>query len=98
MIRIDLLPDYVAKRRLTLLLMWVFGALFAAITCGMLAVNFLVLAPQATQLDQEATAHETIQTQINNVKTETTTTLSLVQPIQDKLQFVSDVENYNRSW
>lgn len=98
MIRIDLLPDYVAKRRLTIQLMFVFGILFVAITCSLLAYNFVILAPQVASREALATDDESKQSALTALKTQATTTLSEIQPIQDKLQFVIDAANYNRSW
>lgn len=98
MIRIDLLPDYVAKRRLTLLLMWVFGVFFVVITCSLLAFNFLVLVPQVQTQQALATDDASKKSDIDALNASASSTLAQIQPIQEKLQFVDDVQNYNRSW
>lgn len=98
MIRIDLLPGYVAKRRLTVQLMFVFCLLFIAVTGGSLAYNYMYLVPQAETQEGLANTAQGLRTQIDGVNAKTQEITAQAGPVQQRLDFVNAVQAYNRAW
>ncbi len=97
MLRINLLPSYVQQRRLTKKLVPAFVALVAVSAAGPLAAYFVLHGKLAT-LTQEATDAVDGKAKTDALKAEATTTIAQVAPIQQKLQFVTDVDAYARKW
>ena len=98
MLRINLLPSYVAQRRLTKKLTAGFVTGFAVVTALPFAYYALVLVPEKTRLEQTATDMESAKAVVDALRANAATTRAQVQPIQDKLNFVTAVYQYNKSW
>ena len=97
MLRINLLPPYVQQRRLTKRLVPAFVALFALCAALPLA-GYFYLHGKLTALTQQANDAVTGKGVTDSLKTEATTTIAQVGPIQQKLQFFTDVDAYDRKW
>lgn len=98
MIRIDLLPAYVARRRLVGRFSIVFVLLFVLITGGLLSYNYFILVPTAEQKEDQATQAEAERKKIDGLKAQAAQIQSGIAPIQTKLDFIKAVQDYNRSW
>ena len=97
MLRINLLPSYVQQRRLTKKLILPFILLFLLSVALPLAAYFY-LHGKLTTLTQEASDAVTGKGKTDSLKQEATTTLAQVGPVQQKLQFVTDTDAYDRKW
>ena len=97
MLRINLLPSYVQQRRLTKKLILPFILLFALCVALPLAAYFY-LHGKLTTLTQEASDAVTGKGKTDTLKAEAVTTIGQVAPIQQKLQFVTDTDAYDRKW
>lgn len=97
MLRINLLPPYVQQRRLTKALIPIFIGIVALFVAVPLAAYFY-LHGKLTTLTQEAADAVTGKGITDSLKTEATTTLAQVGPINAKLQFVKDIYAYERKW
>lgn len=97
MLRINLLPSYVQQRRLTKRLVLPFVLLFLACLAAPLAAYFYLHGKLVT-LTQNADDAVTGKGKTDALKAEATTTIAQVGPIQQKLQFVIDVDAYARKW
>lgn len=97
MLRINLLPPYVQQRRLTKRLVPVFVLLFA-LSIALPLAGYFYLHGKLTALTQEANDAVTGKGVTDSLKTEATTTIAQVGPIQQKLQFFTDVDAYDRKW
>lgn len=97
MLRINLLPPYVQQRRLTKRLVPAFVALFAVCAALPLA-GYFYLHNKLNALTGEANAAVSGKGVTDSLKAESVTTIAQVGPIQQKLQFVTDVDTYARKW
>ncbi len=97
MLRINLLPPYVQQRRLTKRLVPVFVALFVVCVALPLA-GYFYLHQKLTTLTGEANDAVEGKGKTDALKAEATTTIAQVGPIQQKLQFFTDVDAYDRKW
>ncbi len=97
MLRIDLLPKYVQQRRLTRRLVPLFLFIFALFVAVPLALYFYEKGQLAT-ITQQANDAVTGKAKTDALKSQATTTISQVAPIQAKLQFVTDGDAYMRKW
>jgi hypothetical protein len=94
MLRINLLPAYLAERRKTRTAIILSTLLFLGVLGGMLfwwsVTNTAVLAKEdeATRMEQEATA-------VQGLETEASTIRQGVQPISAKVDFIKQVRFYN---
>lgn len=95
MLRINLLPSYVQQRRLSKKLVPLFAAIFALCAAAPLALYFYQRGQLAT-LTQQANDAVTGKSKTDALKTQATTTIAQVAPIQAKLQFVDDVNDHTR--
>jgi hypothetical protein len=96
MLRINLLPSYVAQRRMTKKFIVAWTVAFAAVVAIELAFQFAYLYPtdaSETQKAQEAVQAQTYITSENALASSTTAT---VAPIQGKINFVNGVQTYNQ--
>ena len=94
MLRINLLPAYIAERRKLRLTIAAFSAAFLAVTGGVLAYYFVKQA-QVQQLEADANAEETKAQAVQLLQSQAQTTRSGVQPILDKVNYVDQVRWYN---
>lgn len=97
MLRINLLPPYVQQRRLTKRLVPVFVALFA-LSVALPLAGYFYLHSKLVKLTQDASAAVSGKAVTDSLKAEAVTTIAQVGPIQQKLQFVTDVDAYARKW
>ncbi len=97
MLRINLLPPYVQQVRRAKRLIPPFVALFALSVALPLAAYFY-LHGKLTTLTQEASDAVAGKGKTDALKAEATATIAQVGPIQQKLQFVTDVDAYARKW
>ena len=97
MLRINLLPPYVQQRRLTKRLVPVFIALFA-LSVALPLAGYFYLHGKLVKLTQDANAAVSGKAVTDSLKAEAGTTIAQVGPIQQKLQFVTDVDAYARRW
>ncbi len=97
MLRINLLPPYVQQRRLTKKLVPAFVALFA-LSVALPLAGYFYLHHKLAVLTGEANAAVSGKAVTDSLKAEAVTTLAQVGPIQQKLQFVTDVDAYARRW
>jgi hypothetical protein len=97
MLRIDLLPAYVAQRRLTRQLIVLFTAAFAMIVVGMLGVA-APLKIKADDMTKRAEKAEGYQSQVTSLESQTTTVTGQQPAIDTKIKFVTDVEAYNQAY
>jgi len=95
MLRINLLPSYVALRRKNkkFIAGWIVG--FAAVVTAMLLFEFLYLQPKLNNETQLAEAADQAHTYITNEQALAASTLSAVAPIQAKIDFFNAVQAYN---
>lgn len=98
MIRVNLLPAYVAQRRLTRRLVVVFSLAFIVIVASLLSVRFIILDPQYE--NQKKLADAAVQTKKENddKKALAVSTKDGVAPIQTKLNFIKDTHAYTLKW
>jgi len=89
MLRINLLPSYVQQRRLTKRLVPLFALIFALCVAAPLALYFYQ-RNQLAALTQQANDAVTGKSNTDALKTQATTTIAQVGPIQAKLQFIDD--------
>ncbi len=97
MLRINLLPSYVQQRRLTRTLIPIFAGLFLLFVAAPLAV-YLAMHQKLATLTQQAADAVAGKAKTDSYKAEAATTIAQVAPIQAKLQFVTDVDAYDRQW
>lgn len=95
MLRINLLPAYIAQKRRVRNAIIGMVALFALVTGGMLAYQFMVLQPEVARKEQEANDMQARADAVTAYKQETTRIRTQVAPLQDKVQFVNLVRYHN---
>lgn len=94
MLRINLLPAYIAERRKTRAAIAGFSALFAGVTAAMLAF-FLYQSGQVALRETEANDQEILAQQVQGIQSDASRIRSEVQPILAKRDFVDGVLFYN---
>ena len=97
MLRINLLPPYVQQVRRAKRLIPVFVLAFALSVALPLAAYFY-LHGKLVKLTQDANAAVAGKAVTDSLKAEAGTTIAQVGPIQQKLQFFTDVDAYDRKW
>ena len=97
MLRINLLPSYVTQRRLTKKLVPTFIGLFLLSVALPLAA-YVYLHNHLVQLTSDANDAVAGKSKTDALKAQATTTLAAVGPIQAKLKFVTDTNDYLRKW
>ncbi len=98
MLRINLLPPYVAQRRVNNRLIALFTTIFLLTIVAFLAVEFIILVPKSQNEKQLAEAAVAAHTLITNEQTQATNILSAIGPITDKLTFFQNVQTYNHAY
>ena len=94
MLRINLLPAYIAERRKTRTAIVLSTAVFA-IACAGLLFFFLNLSAAVAAKEQEATDEEAKQAEVVAIKSKTSQIRTQIAPLQDKVTFVENVKFYN---
>ena len=97
MLRINLLPSYVTQRRLTRKLIPIFIGLFV-LSVVLPLVAYSILHGKLAALTQQANDAVAGKAKTDALKTEATTTLAQVDPINAKLQFFTAVDAYPLKW
>jgi len=95
MLRINLLPAYIAEQRKVRIAIVLAAILFLVATAVPLLYYFLTLSPQIAQMkaeDEDMTAKAQTETEL---ETKITSTLQGIAPIADKVAFVQDVVFHN---
>jgi hypothetical protein len=95
MLRINLLPAYLAEQKKTRLAIILASLLFASVLFGMLGYHFLAQKPETTRLTEEADDAERRRDAAQAIQRQAQDTLAKVQPILDKVNFVEDVRFHN---
>jgi hypothetical protein len=98
MLRINLIPDYVAQRRVSRRLTVGFTGLFLVIFSGMLGYTFGVLAPAVDQSEADAKKAVDGKAFTDNLKSQAAAITAAAQPTKAKLDYVDAVHSYNIQW
>ncbi|MES2460211.1 MAG: hypothetical protein V4671_06490 [Armatimonadota bacterium] len=94
MLRINLLPAYIAERRKTRTAIALSTAAFALVCAGLLFF-FVTLSSQVAAKEQEATDEEAKQAAVEAIKSKTSQIRTQIAPLQDKVNFVKNVRFHN---
>jgi hypothetical protein len=95
MLRINLLPAYIAERKKTQLAWWLAGGT-AALLCAIPAVYALVVqSPAYSKILGEATEANATADQTRKAQADATEERSKIDPIKKKVEFVKNVQYYN---
>jgi len=95
MLRINLLPAYIAEQRKTKMA-WTFtGIGVAAVVGGLLGYQFAFLQPQVARMTQEATDADTAAQAVEGLEQQATGELAKIAPLQAKVTFVQGVRYFN---
>src|SRR3569833_749003 len=98
MIRVNLLPGYVAQRRLTRRMIWAYTVVFVMIVGAMMTWTFGFEIPAANDAETKAKQAEDAKAATDALRTEAQTVTSDVQPTLAKVNFVKAVHDYNIKW
>jgi cell division protein FtsB len=94
MLRINLLPAYIAERRKTRTAIVLSTVAFALVCAGLLFF-YVTLSAQVAAKEQEATDEEQKQAAVEAIKSKTTQIRAQIAPLQDKVNFVENVRFHN---
>lgn len=94
MLRINLLPAYVAQRRLVARLRVLAVVVLIVIIVGGMSY-YLSLLPQVANMTQQAQTAQNDKAQIDALNSKAADTLAKVGPILAKVKFYNDVQKYN---
>ena len=95
MLRINLLPAYIAEQRRTRMTIVLMSVLFVALLAALLGYTFGMLKPQVDQVTEEATRADEEATQVEALQADAQNIKSKIKPIEDKVAFVENVRFYN---
>ncbi len=95
MLRINLLPSYVSQRRLTKRLIAAFAALFILCVLAPLAI-YATMVHHLNDVSAQANSAEAGKKITDTRKAQAAAAIASIKPIQDKLDFVTAVQAYNR--
>ena len=98
MLRVNLLPGYVAQRRMTKFLQQFFTVAFLAVVISLSAFAFAFLLPTRLRVEREAADAEALKQQTDTAKSSASGVRTAVAPVEAKLKFTSDVREYNKEW
>jgi hypothetical protein len=94
-LRINLMPAYIAEQRKTKAAVVGTVVGVVAVVGGLLGYQFGYLVPSVNTMIEEANAADADAKIVEGIEAETTTTLSLIKPLQDKVNFVKSVQFHN---
>lgn len=94
-LRINLMPAYIAEQRKTSSAVVGTVAGVIAVVGGLLGYHFLVLTPQVNNMIEQANAADADAKIVEGIEAQTASTLSQVKPLQDKVDFVKQVQFHN---
>jgi len=95
MLRINLLPAYIAQKRRVRNAIIGMIALFSLVTGLGLAYQFMVLQPEVAKLEQDANDMQARADAVTAYKAETSRIRTKVAPLQEKVQFVELIRYHN---
>ena len=95
MLRINLLPAYIAERQKVRNAIIGSVAFFLIVVGGMLGYQFGMAQPELDKRTAEADAKQTEADNEQKFEQETTTIRTQIKPLQDKVDFVNNVRFYN---
>lgn len=94
MLRINLLPAYIAERRKTRLTIVAFSAAFLGVVAGVVAFYIFMLG-QVTNLEQQAVNETTEAQRVTKIGTDADQIAQGIQPLAEKVGFIESVRWYN---
>jgi hypothetical protein len=95
MLRINLLPAYIAERKKTQLAWWLAGGTAALLCAGPAVYALAVQSPAYTKILGEATEANETADQTRKAQADATEERSKIDPIKKKVEFVKNVQYYN---
>jgi hypothetical protein len=95
MLRINLLPAYIAEQRKTKMAWTLTGIGVAAVVGGLLGYQFGFLQPQVAKMTQEATDADTEAQAVEALGQKADGELAKIAPLQAKVTFVQGVRYFN---
>ena len=95
MLRINLLPAYIAERRKVRAAIAVSTALWLAVLAGGLGYNFVVLNKQIADETARASEADADASKEEAYEAETAKMLTVVKPLQEKVDFVKQTRWFN---
>lgn len=95
MLRINLLPAYIAERRLTRITWILTGIGVAAVVGGFLGYHFGKVVPDADKARADYEEANRLATEVEALQKQAKDTLDQVQPLQTKVDFVKGVQSFN---
>ena len=96
MLRINLLPAYIAEQKKTIATWWWAGSVLAVCIAAPLIYRFAVQDPLYNDTVARANAAHEAALAVEDTQAKTQTELQKIQPIQAKVDFVKNVQFYNR--
>ena len=96
MLRINLLPAYIAEQKKTSATWWWAGSLLAVCIAAPLIYRFAIQDPEYNRKVAEANTANEAALAVEETMAKTTTELQQIQPIQAKVDFVKNVQFFNR--
>ncbi|HEY3328425.1 MAG TPA: hypothetical protein VGK19_00245 [Capsulimonadaceae bacterium] len=97
MLRINLLPSYVAQRRLTRQTLLLFTVLFSSIVAVALIYS-ITLHQRLTQITDDAARATAAKQTIDDINTQATQVAGQLPAISEKVDFVKKLQEYNLSY
>jgi Tfp pilus assembly protein PilN len=97
MLRINLLPAYVAQRRVTRMLLAVYGTILIVLLV-VIGGFYGAIAPMDDHYKYLADQAAAAKAAVDAVNTQASTVTSSIGPIQQKLDFVNAVHDYNKAF
>lgn len=95
MLRINLLPAYIAEQRKTKMAWVVTGTGVAAVVVGLVGYQFGYLQPQVAKMTQEATDADTAASAVEALEQKAQGEIAKIAPLQAKVTFVQGVRYFN---
>ena len=94
MLRINLLPAYIAEKRLTRMTT-IATVLCALVVVGAVLAHYISAVQAANDMEQQANDADAAARIVEDIQSAATTKLAEIQPIQAKVDFVKGVQTYN---
>jgi len=95
MLRINLLPAYIAEQRKTRMAWVATGVGVAAVVGGLLGYQFGYLQGQVNQMTEQAQQADAEATAVEKLESDAKAEIAKIQPIQAKVTFVKGVQYFN---
>ncbi|MFM7323166.1 MAG: PilN domain-containing protein [Armatimonadota bacterium] len=95
MLRINLLPAYIAEQRKTRMAWVATGFGVAAVVGGLIGYEFAYLQPKVSEMTQQAQKADSEASAVEKLEQDAKNELAKIQPIQAKVTFVKGVQYFN---